>query len=115
MSRAAVIEIAAPFADPVRAKSVADALNRWFRWIVEGSVPPVPPFFEALGVDSKEWNWALEEDVDWTLGPHARASGTEVRIAIHTSDTHLRLSGLLRALGASRVQFAYESSDDPSA
>lgn len=114
MARANVIEISAPFVDAARAKHAAEALNRWFRWIVEGSVPPVPLVFEPLGAVSNEWNWALEEDVDWTLGPHARASGAEVRIAIHTSDTHLRLSGLLRALGAIRVQFAYESSDDPS-
>jgi hypothetical protein len=114
MSAAAVIEVAAPFADAARAKAVAEALNRWFRWIVEGSVPPVPPVFDALGQPSADWNWALEEDVDWTLGPHARASGTEVRIAIHTRDTHLRLSGLLRSLGASSVRFAYESSDDPA-
>ena len=114
MARATVIEISAPFPDAVRAKNATEALNRWFRWIVEGSVPPVPTVFEPLGATSSEWNWALEEDVDWTLGPHARASGTEVRIAIHTAETHLRLSGLLRALGAARVQFAYESSDDPS-
>ncbi len=109
-----VIEISAPFPDAAKAKSVAEALNRWFRWIVEGSVPPVPPVFDPLGVRSAEWNWALEEDVDWTLGPHARAAGAEVRIAIHTADTHLRLSGLLRALGATSVKLAYESADDPS-
>ena len=114
MSAAAVIEISAPFPDAARAKAVADALNRWFRWIVEGSVPPVPPVFDPFGAVSAEWSWALEEDVDWTLGPHARASGAEVRIAIHTVDTHLRLSGLLRSLGAASVKFAYESSDDPT-
>src|SRR5436189_4615349 len=109
MSSAAVIEISAPFSDAPKAKAVADALNRWFRWIVEGSVPPVPPVFDEFGETSSDWNWALEEDVDWTLGPHARASGTDVRIAIHTVDTHLRLSGLLRSLGAARVSFVYES------
>lgn len=114
MSGPAVIEISAPFPDATRARNVAEALNRWFRWIVEGSVPPVPPVFDPMGVRSAQWCWALEEDVDWTLGPHARASGAEVRVAIHTQDTHLRLSGLLRALGASSVRFAYESSDDPS-
>jgi hypothetical protein len=111
----AVIEISAPFPDAAKAKNVAEALNRWFRWIVEGSVPPVPPVFDPLGVRSAEWNWALEEDVDWTLGPHARASGADVRIAIHTADTHVRLSGLLRALGGTRVSLVYESADDPSA
>lgn len=114
MSAAAVIEVSAPFPDVGRAKAVAEALNRWFRWIVEGSVPPVPPVFDALGATSAEWNWELEEDVDWTLGPHARASGVEVRIALHTVDTHLRLSGLLRSLGATSVKFAYESGDDPA-
>ncbi len=114
MSAVAVIEISAPFADAAKAKAVADALNRWFRWIVEGSVPPIPPVFDPLGESSSEWNWALEEDVDWTLGPHARASGGEVRIAIHTVDTHLRLSGLLRKLGAPSVKFVYESGDDPA-
>lgn len=114
MARAPVVEIAAPFPDAARARAVADALNRWFRWIVEGTVPPAPALFDPLGVPTSEWAWSLEEDVDWTLGPHARAAGAEVRIALHTEDTHLRLSGLLRALGASAVRFAYESSDDPS-
>lgn len=109
---ATVIEISAPFADPARAKAVADALNRWFRWIVEGSVPPVPLVFDPMGVPSSQWNWELEDDVDWTLGPHARAAGAEVRIAIHTAETHVRLSGLLRALGAGSVRFTYESGDD---
>jgi len=102
----AVVEIAGTYADDTTAKQVADALNRWFRWIVEGSKRPVPEAFEPHGVDTREWDWALDEDVDWELGPHARAVGAEVRVALHTTETHLRLAGLLRALGARTVRLA---------
>src|SRR5262245_39423820 len=98
-----VVEIAGEFPDETTATQAADALNRWFRWIVEGSKPPVPEAFEPLGVDTREWAWSLAEDVDWELGPHARVAGTEVRISIHTEETHLRVAGLLKALGARRV------------
>jgi hypothetical protein len=104
----AVTEIAGDFPDETTARQVADALNRWFRWIVEGSKPPVPEAFEPLGVDTRKWAWALDEDVDWELGPHARAAGKDVRIAIHTVDTHLRVAGLLRELGARSVRMTRE-------
>jgi hypothetical protein len=95
-----VIEVSGRFVDEVVAREAADALNRWFRWILGGSEPPVPEIFEPLGVQTAQWAWALEEDVDWRLGPHARAQGTEVRIALETLDTQAHLAGLLRALGA---------------
>ncbi len=100
-----VAEISARFDDDVLAREVADALNRWFRWILEGSEPPVPEIFDALGVATTDYAWTLAEDVDWELGPHARALGEEVRISLHTHDTHLHVSGLLRRLGclATRV------------
>jgi hypothetical protein len=101
---APVSEVAGDLPDETTAKQVADALNRWFRWIVEGSKPPVPEAFEPLGVDTRDWAWALDEDVDWALGPHARAAGAEVRVAIQTAETHLRVAGLLRALGARAVR-----------
>ncbi len=97
---APVIEVSARFADEVVAGEAADALNRWFRWILDGSPAPVPLFFEPMGVASADWAWSLEDDVDWQIGPRARAVGDEVRVALETHDTHLRLSGLLRALGA---------------
>ncbi len=50
-----------------------------------------------------DYAWALGEDVDWAVGPHARTIGDEVRISLQTHDTHLRMSGLLRSLGALRV------------
>jgi len=92
--------IAGRFADEVVAREAADALNRWFRWIVDGTILPAPEIFEPLGVDTADWAWSLGEDVDWALGPHASAVGDEVRIALETHETHLRLAGLLRSLGA---------------
>lgn len=104
-----IVEVSGRFADETTAKQVADALNRWFRWIVEGSTPPVPEAFEPLGVDTKDWAWTLGEDVDWELGPHARAVGADVRVALETRETHLMLSGLLRALGAKAVRLARDT------
>lgn len=95
-----VTQISGRYADEVVAREVAEALNRWFRWILDGTAEPVPEIFEPLGVATSEWAWTLGEDVDWALGPHARADGAEVRISLETHDTHLRLAGLLRALGA---------------
>ncbi len=97
--------IEARFVDEVVAGEVADALNRWFRWIVSGGeADSLPPAFEEFGVPTEDYAWRLEEDVDWEFGPHARVVGTEVRISIQTHDTWARLSGLLRALGASAVR-----------
>ncbi len=104
-----VVEISGRFADEGAAKAAAEALNRWFRWIVEGSNPPVPALFEPFGADTKDYAWSLGEDVDWELGPHARAVGADVRIALNTADTHLRLAGLLRALGARTTKIVRES------
>jgi hypothetical protein len=104
VSDAPVNEISARFDDAPRAAGVVEAMNRWFRWIVDGSPEPVPPVFAAFGVDAAEYAVALGEDVDWELGPHARAVGPEVRIAIHTSDTHVVVAGLLRRLGARAVR-----------
>jgi len=103
-----VAEIEARFVDEVVACEARDALNAWFRWILQGSEDPQPAFFEPLGVDSAEYAWQLEEDVDWTLGPHARTLGPEVRIALSTQDTHLHLAGLLRRLGATAVRIVRE-------
>jgi hypothetical protein len=106
---APVVEVSGRFADELVAQEVADALNRWFRWIVEGSVPPVPTVFESLGVPTADYAWSLEEDVDWRLGPHARTLGTEVRVSLQTHDTHLRMAGLLRALGAKSARVVREA------
>jgi hypothetical protein len=106
---APVVEVSGRFADEARARAVAGALNRWFRWIVEGSTIPPPPIFDELGVPTSEWAWELGEDVDWRFGPHARVVGEEVRIALETHDTHTRLSGLLRTLGARTVRVARDS------
>lgn len=105
---APVIELSGTFADEIVAQEAADALNRWFRWILDPSADTCPPVFEPFGVDSGEYAWTLDEDVDWEMGPHARTLGPEVRIAIQTEDTHLRLAGLLRKLGATAVKVARE-------
>ena len=108
-----VVEISARCRDAAHARAVADAMNRWFKWIVDGSIVPMPEIFESLGVDSKEWGWTLDEDVDWSLGPHARVAGLDVRIAIQTSDTHLRVGGLLKALGGSAVRIVRDEEPGP--
>ncbi len=100
-----VIQIAGRFADEVVAREAADALNRWFRWIADGTPSPAPEIFEPLGVTTADWAWTLAEDVDWALGPHAASVGDEVRIALETHDTHTRLAGLLRGLGARNARF----------
>jgi hypothetical protein len=109
VDEAPVIEISGRFRDADRARAVAEAMNRWFRWIVDGSFEPMPSVFDDLGVPSREFSWALEEDVDWNLGPHARAVAEEVRIAIQTSETHLRVAGLLRRLGAKQIKVVRET------
>lgn len=103
-----IIEIRAPFVDDWVASEAAEALNRWFRWIVGGSDEDMPAAFEPLGVETADYAWSLEEDVDWELGPHARTLGPEVRISLQTVDTHLLISGLLRKLGARSVTFLRE-------
>lgn len=95
-----MVEIRARFADEVVAREAADALNRWFRWVLDGAPAPAPQAFEPLGVATADWAWTLEEDVDWTVGPHARTAGAEVRLSLETHDTYARLVGLLRRLGA---------------
>lgn len=105
-----VVEVAGRFADEVVAQEAADALNRWFRWILDGSSQPTPALLEPLGVATEAWAWTLE-DVDWALGPHARTEGADVRVALETHDTHLRLSGLLRALGARAVRIVRAEPD----
>ena len=105
----AVVEVSGRFADETTAKAVVAALNRWFRWIVEAPETPIPDVFESFGLDSKDYAWALDEDVDWALGPHARAAGSEVRVAVQTRDTHLRIAGLLRALGAKATKISRET------
>lgn len=95
--------IEARFVDDVMADEVAAALNRWFRYVVHGEAE-VPPAFEPFGVATEEYAWALGEDVDWEIGPHARAVGSEVRITLQTTDTHRHISGLLRRLGALSVR-----------
>ncbi len=101
-----VVEVSGIFADEIVAGEVADALNRWFKWILseEGGVPDM---FEPLGVDGADWAWSVE-DVDWTLGPHARALGPEVRVSVQTQETYRLLSGLLRQLGASSARIHRE-------
>ena len=95
---APVVEVSGIFADEIVAREVADALNRWFQWILAGE-GGVPHMFEPLGVEGEDWAWSLD-DVDWEIGPHARALGPEVRIAIQTQETYRLISGLLRQLGA---------------
>ncbi|MHC5011886.1 MAG: hypothetical protein ACYTG6_13240 [Planctomycetota bacterium] len=97
---APVVEISGRFADELVAREAADALNRWFRWILEGGEGEPPEIFEPLGVRTADYAWTLGEDVDWTLGPHARTLGEEVRLSVQTHDTYLPLAGLLRRLGA---------------
>jgi hypothetical protein len=104
-----VIEISGRFRDAGRAKAVADAMNGWFKWIVAGSIEPMPRLFDELGVA-----WTLEDDVDWTLGPHARVAGDEVRVAIHTEDTHLRIAGLLRLLGGQAIRMVHDAGGNPA-
>jgi hypothetical protein len=99
-----VVEVRGQFADELHASQAADALDRWFAWILAGSPAPVPDLFEPLGVATASWAWSLEEDVDWEIGPHARAVGAEVRVSVVTRDTYRRLAGLLRLLGAASVQ-----------
>jgi hypothetical protein len=98
-----VVGIRGRFVDEVAASEVAAAVNRWFGWILDGSPDPVPEILEPLGVQTSEWAWKLGEDVDWEFGPHARAVGPEVLVALETRDTYLRLAGLLRRLGAISV------------
>ena len=99
-----VIEIHGRFADDVVAREAADALNRWFRWILDGSEAPAPEILEPLGVRTGDYAWSLDEDVDWALAPHARTLGDEVRISVETHDTWSHLAGLLRRLGARSVE-----------
>jgi ComF family protein len=99
-TRPAVIEVSGRFRGEAAAHEAADALNRWFRWIVDGTALPAPEIFEPFGLATGAWAWKLEEDVDWRIGPHARVVGDEVRIALETHDTWTRVAGLLRALGA---------------
>lgn len=99
-----VAEISGHFEQEALARAAASALNRWFRWIVEGSAAPVPGFFDEFGVDAGQYAWSLSEDVDWQLGPHARVVGTEVRISIQTQDTQHHVAGLLRRIGATRTR-----------
>lgn len=107
-----VTEVRGRFADDVVAREAADALNRWFRWIAEGSHAPIPDLFEPLGVTTSDWAWSLVDDVDWELGPHARALGPEVVIDLETHETHTRLAGLLRALGALSARIVREATED---
>lgn len=102
-SEDAVTGLRARFVDEIVAQEAAEALNGWFRWMLDGSEMPPPPLFEPLGVETAEYAWSLEDDVDWQLGPSARAVEQEVRISLETYDTHLRLAGLLRRLGALSV------------
>lgn len=103
---APVAEVSGVFADEIVAREVADALNRWFKWILMEEEGP-PDMFEPLGVDGADWAWSLE-DVDWTIGPHARTLGPEVRISVQTQETYRLLSGLLRQLGASSARIHRE-------
>ena len=48
-----VIEVSGRFADAETAQRAATALNRWFRWIVEGGGGPPPDAFEPLGVSTE--------------------------------------------------------------
>lgn len=95
-----VIEVRGRFRDELLAHEAADALNRWLAWIAAGTPPPAPQAFEPLGLETSAWAWSLLEDVDWEFGPHAAAVGAEVVLTLETHDTHVRLSGLLRRLGA---------------
>lgn len=95
-----VVEVAGGFVDDIAAAEIAEVLNRWFRWILDGAHGEPPAFFEPYDVETAPYAWQLGEDVDWEVGPHARAVGDEVRIAIQTLDTHVPLLGLLRRLGA---------------
>jgi hypothetical protein len=108
-----VISIRATYVDTLVAEEVAHALNTWFRWMTRGSEMPPPEAFESLGVETAEFAWSLGEDVDWQMGPHARTVEEEVRISLETHDTHLRLAGLLKRLGARRVSI--ERDEDESA
>jgi hypothetical protein len=103
-----VVEVAGRFPSPEAALAAAEALNRWFQWIVRGSRAPIPAAFEPLGVSTEDWAWSREEDTDWEIGPFARAAGGEARIALETRVTHLGLSRLLRALGARAVRIVHE-------
>lgn len=96
-------EVGGSFADDMVAREVADALGRWLRWILGGSDGEPPAAFEPFGVATADFRWAMGEDVDWELGPHARAQGDDVRISLETHDTHFALMGLLKRLGARRV------------
>ena len=103
---APVVEVSGVFADEIVAREVADALNRWFKWILSGA-GGIPDMFEPLGVDGADWSWSLE-DVDWTIGPHARTLGPELRISVQTQETYRLLCGLLRQLGASSARIHRE-------
>ena len=98
-----IVEIRAPFVDETVAQEVAEALNTWLRWVVHRPTEEVPHALEPFGVDTADYAWTLGEDVDWEIGPHARTLGPEVRLSVQTHETHLRLSGLLRKLGALSV------------
>ncbi|MGE0192102.1 MAG: double zinc ribbon domain-containing protein [Planctomycetota bacterium] len=97
---APVVQVIGTFVDDVVAGEVAAALGAWLRWILDGSHGDPPPVFDDYGVPTSEYAWRLDDDVDWEMGPHARALGDEVRIDLETHETHLALLGLLRRLGA---------------
>lgn len=110
---APVDAIEATFVDDLVAREVADALNRWFRWILQGSDGALDAFNE-FGLDSTEYAWVRGEDVDWEFGPHARTVDHDVRISIETTDTYRALSGLLRKLGAVKVRVLREPPEEAS-
>ena len=108
---APVDAIEATFVDDLVAREVAEALNRWFRWVLQGS-DGTPDAFDEFGVDSSEYAWVRGEDVDWEFGPHARAIDVDVRISIETADTYRAVSGLLRKLGAVKVRILREDTEE---
>lgn len=95
-----VVQVRGRFVDAYVADEVAEALNRWFRWIADPDAEGIPGMFASFGVAGDAYAWRLSEDVDWEMLPHARAVELEVRVDLETHDTWTRLAGLLRKLGA---------------
>ncbi len=101
---APVTGIRGTFRDDAHAIEAQDALNAWFRRLVDGETELQWDGFEEI--DPDEYAWILSEDTDWEFVPHAKAVGRVVSIALETRETHRRLVGLLRRMGALDVVWA---------
>ena len=102
------VEIIGSFDSEDTAQEVAQALNRWFIWIMEGDPEDIPELFEDLGLSTEDYALDREGDVDWEEPPHAEPSGANVIVTATTSETIDTLQEVIAALGAYDVSMGDE-------